>query len=198
MKRIISGSHNHGKLREIAALLSDLPIALASLTEFPGAPAVDETGTTFQEKAGLKAITRARHLNEWVLADDSGLEVDALGGAPGIYSARYAGGHGDNAANNQKLIEELDGVEASARTARFRCVIALASPEKVLLTVSGKVEGRIAFEPHGDCGFGYDPLFIYPSEGKTFGQLSAEFKNGVSHRANALQELRPALEGLIQ
>jgi len=198
MKKIILGSQNKGKLLEIAAILSDAPIQIVSLADFPGAPDVEETGVTFQENAELKALTLARHLNEWVLADDSGLEVDALGGAPGVYSARFAGKHGDNAANNQKLLDELDGLDESARTARFRCVIALASPERVLLTVSGKVEGRIAFEPEGVGGFGYDPLFIYPPERKTFGQLSADFKNGVSHRANALKELRPGLASLLQ
>ncbi|MDA0838139.1 MAG: XTP/dITP diphosphatase [Planctomycetota bacterium] len=197
MKKIVLGSQNRGKLLEIVAILTNVPVQFISLAEFPEAPDVEETGATFQENAELKALTLARHLNEWVLADDSGLEVDALGGAPGVYSARFAGKHGDNTANNQKLLEELNGLDASARTARFRCVIALASPERVLLTVSGKVEGRIAFEPQGEGGFGYDPLFIYPPEGKTFGQLSAEFKNGVSHRAKALKELRPALAGLL-
>lgn len=198
MKKIVLGSQNRGKLLEIVAILTNVPVQFISLAEFPEAPDVEETGATFQENAELKALTLARHLNEWVLADDSGLEVDALGGAPGVYSARFAGKHGDNTANNQKLLEELNGLDASARTARFRCVIALASPERVLLTVSGKVEGRIAFEPQGEGGFGYDPLFIYPPEGKTFGQLSAEFKNVVSHRAKALKELRPALAGLLQ
>jgi XTP/dITP diphosphohydrolase len=132
MKKIILGSHNKGKLLEIKAILADVPIQLVSLADFPGALDVEETGDTFQENAELKALTLARHLNEWVLADDSGLEVDALDGAPGVYSARFAGRHGDNAANNQKLLDELDGLDESERTARIRCVIALASPERVL------------------------------------------------------------------
>jgi len=180
-------------------VLAGLPVRLRSLADFPGAPEVEETGTTFRENAELKATALADHLDRWVLADDSGLEVDALDGAPGVLSARYAGRHGDDEANNRKLLEAIRDRPEAERTARFRCAIALARPGRVLLTVEGKCEGLVAFEPRGGEGFGYDPVFIYPPAGKTFGELDPVLKNQVSHRGAALgklrQEILPTLEG---
>ena len=194
---IVIGSRNPGKLVEIEAILQNFPVKLRSLAEFPDAPDVEETGTTFQENAEKKALELAAHLARKVLADDSGLEVDALDGAPGIYSARYAGEHGDNEANNRKLLKNLEGLPLEQRTARFRCVIALAEPGRVLLTADGACEGQIAFSPRGTNGFGYDPVFLYPPDNMTFGELNESLKNKVSHRANALHQLREQLKDIF-
>ena len=194
---IVIGSRNPGKLVEIEAILQNFPVKLRSLAEFPNAPDVEETGTTFQENAEKKALELAAHLARKVLADDSGLEVDALDGAPGIYSARYAGEHGDNEANNRKLLENLEGLPLEQRTARFRCVIALAEPGRVLLTADGACEGQIAFSPRGTNGFGYDPVFLYPPDNMTFGELNESLKNKVSHRANALRQLKEQLKDIF-
>ncbi len=194
---IVIGSRNPGKLVEIEAILQNFPVKLRSLAEFPDAPEVEETGTTFQENAEKKALELAAHLARKVLADDSGLEVDALDGAPGIYSARYAGEHGNNEANNRKLLKNLEGLPLEQRTARFRCVIALAEPGRVLLTADGACEGQIAFSPRGTNGFGYDPVFLYPPDNMTFGELNESLKNKVSHRANALHQLREQLKDIF-
>jgi len=146
----------------------------------------------------MPKVEKPRSLDLLVMADDSGLEVDALGGEPGVISARYAGTHGDDAANNRKLLEKLKGVPAEKRRARFVCEIALASPEGILFTVRGTVEGLIADEARGKGGFGYDPLFIYPPEGKTFGELEPEVKNRISHRSKALAQFRAELEKLLK
>jgi non-canonical purine NTP pyrophosphatase (RdgB/HAM1 family) len=140
---------------------------------------------------------KPQNLDLLVMADDSGLEVDALGGAPGVQSARYAGRHGDDASNNRQLLKNLKGVPAGKRKARFVCEIALASPQGILLTVRGTVEGLVMEEPRGKGGFGYDPLFYYPPLGKTFGELSAEEKNKISHRSKALAKFKAELERLL-
>lgn len=197
-KTIVIGSRNEGKLCEIQAILAGLPVELKLLTAFENAPEVEETGKTFRENAELKALTLAGHVRAWVLADDSGLEVDALGGAPGIFSARYAGSHGDDAANNEKLLAELNGLPEARRTARFRCVMALAAPGRILAVVEGSCEGRIDTQTRGDEGFGYDPLFFYPPFKKTFGELEKSVKNSVSHRAGALNKLRAALPAILE
>jgi XTP/dITP diphosphohydrolase len=194
---IVVGSRNPGKVREIRGLLEDLPVHLRSLSEFPDLPMPEETGTTFLENAEIKALTLASSLRSWVLADDSGLEVDALGGAPGVFSARYAGQHGDDSANNRRLLRELAQVPEERRTARFRCVVVLAAPGQSLLVAEGSCEGRIAFAPRGNRGFGYDPVFYYPPEGQTFGELGDAVKNRVSHRGQALSRLRQALRDLL-
>ncbi|MBK8208217.1 MAG: non-canonical purine NTP pyrophosphatase [Planctomycetes bacterium] len=146
----------------------------------------------------MPKVESPQSLELLVMADDSGLEVDALGGAPGVHSARYAGTHGDDAANNQLLLKNLKGVPAEKRKARFVCEIALASPEGILFTVRGSLEGLIIDEPRGNGGFGYDPLFLYPPAGKTFGEMSPEDKNKISHRSNALAKFRQALENLLK
>jgi XTP/dITP diphosphohydrolase len=197
MQRIVVGTRNPNKLAEIQAILRGLPVELVGLGAFPDAPEVHEDGDTFEANAAKKAVTLADALGEWVMADDSGLEVDALGGQPGVMSARYAGVTHDDAANNCKLLAELDRVPTEQRTAAFRCVIALARPGQLLLTSEGRCEGRIAFAPRGRGGFGYDPLFEQPDLGKTFGELACDHKNRISHRARALEAFREKLTDLL-
>lgn len=193
-KRLIVGTRNSKKLAELRALLCDFPIELVSVGEFPEAPEVEEDGDTFEANAAKKAEVLARALDEWVVADDSGLEVDALDGRPGVFSARYAGtGHNDEA-NNAKLLAELAGVPPERRTANFRCVLALASPRKIEFVVEGRCDGLIAGQPMGRNGFGYDPVFFYPPCGCTFAQLDASDKNRVSHRGRALARFRHEAE----
>ena len=198
MKRIIViGSRNVNKLREIRQILAGLPVELRTLRDYPDAPEVEETGGTFEENAIKKATELADVFGEWVMADDSGLEVEALGGRPGVLSARYAGPDQNDARNMAKLLAEMKSVPENQRAARFRCVIALAALGKLLFTAQGECSGRLAFEPRGRNGFGYDPIFLYPEFGKTFAELDASVKNQVSHRARALQEFRRKLESYL-
>lgn len=191
---ILIATRNTGKLREAQELLSDLPVRLRNLAEFPQTGEVEETGTTFSENASLKAQAYAVQTGLWTLADDSGLEVDALGGAPGIYSARYAGAGATDAERIARLLEELRRVDEQSRTARFVCAIAFADTKGNVINISlGTCEGRIAREPHGAGGFGYDPIFIPDGCEESFGQLSSEIKSQISHRARALQATRSFL-----
>lgn len=184
MKLVIATRNAH-KLDEIRAIFSQPSLELMSSFDFPQIPDVEETGTTFVENATLKALALARATGLWAMGDDSGLEVEALGGAPGVYSARYAGlPTVDYAANNEKLLQALLGV--ANRRACFRTVLALASPEGALYTVEGRCDGIIAEAPRGRGGFGYDPLFIPDGETLAFAEMSAEHKNRISHRARAL------------
>ena len=194
LSEILIATRNRGKLREAQELLSDLPFCLRSLNEFPETGEVEETGVTFSENASLKAEAYAAQTRLWTLADDSGLEVDALGGAPGIYSARYAGAGATDAERIARLLEELRDVDEHARSARFVCAIAIADPGSNIINVSlGECEGRIAREPRGAGGFGYDPIFIPDGYDESFGQLSSEIKARISHRARALQATRSFL-----
>ncbi|HKS16737.1 MAG TPA: RdgB/HAM1 family non-canonical purine NTP pyrophosphatase, partial [Planctomycetota bacterium] len=171
-REIVIASRNKGKIAEILQILAESPIKLRSLVDFPDTPEVDETGSTFVENARLKARAVARHTKLWALADDSGLEVDALGGRPGIRSARYAGGDG---ANNEKVLKEMEAIPDAKRTARFRAAMVLAAPDGALLAeTEGAVEGLIAREPRGTSGFGYDPLFLVPEFGQTMAELGLE------------------------
>lgn len=165
--------------------------ALEDLSDHPEIDDVDETGTTFVANAALKAVTVSHHLAGLVLADDSGLEVDSLGGAPGVYSARYAGAGATDAANRRKLLDALD--PGASRGARFRCVLVLARAGQILVTVEGEVEGSILEEEHGRMGFGYDPIFQPVGFDRTFAELSAGEKNAISHRAVAVAKLREFL-----
>lgn len=196
-REIVIASKNKGKIREIRQIYADLPV---SIVEVPDLPEVVEDGATFAENARKKAVSAARHSGRWALADDSGLEVDALGGAPGIHSARWSGG-GDEA-NNDKLLAELAGVAAPARTARYRAVVAVADPDgRIVAEAEGVCEGLIGFERRGTGGFGYDPLFIVPPYGRTMAELPPEVKNALSHRGQALRRLREPLTralGLIR
>lgn len=173
-------------------------VKVLSLEDFPGLPEVEETGASFRENALLKARTAADATGLVAMADDSGLEVDHLKGAPGIYSSRFAGPEGDDAANIRKLLAALDGVPASRRTARFRCVIAICTPAGGEYLSEGVCEGRITTEPRGAGGFGYDPVFLVPSLGKTFAELGAPIKNRISHRAQAMTGAREILLSLLK
>jgi XTP/dITP diphosphohydrolase len=188
-REIVIASKNKGKIREIRQIYADLPVAIV---ELPDLPDVVEDGDTFSANARKKAIEISRHTGKWALADDSGLEVDALNGAPGIYSARWSGG-GDEA-NNDKLLAELRDVPPPARTARYRAVVVIASPDgRVVAESDGVCDGLIGFERKGTGGFGYDPLFVVPQFGRTMAELPSETKHSISHRGEALRRLRDPL-----
>ncbi len=193
MLSIVIATRNPKKFRELKALLATPGVRWRSLKDYPTVPAVREDGATFRDNAVKKARAVARATGCLVLADDSGLEVDALRGAPGVRSARFAGRHGDDAANNTKLLRLLQGVASSKRTARFRCVLALASPHRVLAFTEGVWNGRIAHAPAGRHGFGYDPIFVVPRLGKTSAQLPPRVKNRLSHRGQAARAMRSQL-----
>jgi XTP/dITP diphosphohydrolase len=190
--RLVLASRNKKKLRELVDLLGDLVPDLTDLTPYPEAPEVDETGTTFAENAALKAVQLSRALGTWTVGEDSGLCVPALGGAPGIFSARYAGTHGDDAANNIKLLNEL--TNQPDRSAYYVSSIALADPSGTVRFASeGRCWGRIVAEYRGQGGFGYDPLFEIPEYHATFGELPAVVKHALSHRGRAVRKLREFL-----
>lgn len=205
MREILIATGNPAKRREIAAVLGEgaaSGIRWLGLSDLPRAiPEPVEDGATFLDNAILKAHHYARASGRWALADDSGLEVDALGGEPGVQSARYARVEGGrdvvDPANNRKLIENLRGIEQARRTARFRCVLALSDGERILATADGVIEGQIIDTPRGAGGFGYDPHFWVPELGVTTAELPAAEKNRISHRGRALQALRPQIERLI-
>jgi XTP/dITP diphosphohydrolase len=194
---LVIATRNRGKLAEYRELLAGLPVALHSLDEYAGLPEVAETGSSFAENALLKARAAAAATGLTALADDSGLEVDYLDGAPGIYSSRYAGEGHDDSANNRKLLDALQNVPENQRRARFRCVIAIVAPRGGEYLSEGVCEGRITEAPRGESGFGYDPLFLIPSLERTFAELGAEAKNKISHRARAMQMAREMLSKLI-
>jgi XTP/dITP diphosphohydrolase len=195
---LVVGTRNPKKCEEILEILHDLPIEVRDLTAWPDAPEVVEDGKTFEENARKKASELARHLHHWVLGEDSGLVVPALNGRPGVYSARYAGKQGDDAANNARLLAELAPLPDDRRAAYYVCTAALADPTgEVRAVVEGRCHGVITREPHGSGGFGYDPLFLVPEYHKTFGELSARAKHALSHRARALAQLRPVLRRLL-
>lgn len=184
-KRLVVATRNAHKVDEIRSILAGYEVCDLSAIEDP--PVVEETGTTFLENATLKALAISRLTRDLVLSDDSGLEVDALGGDPGVYSSRYAGEDGNDALNNRKLLQELDRV--ASRGARFRCVMVLAQGGEVLADFSGAVEGAIQESLQGSGGFGYDPLFVPEGYQESFAELGEEVKNTLSHRARALDEV---------
>lgn len=188
-KTIVIATGNQGKAKEFTALFARAGYQIKTLADFPDLPDVEETGKTFEENARLKAETIAQILQQPVLADDSGLAVDALNGMPGVYSARFAGDHKSDAANNAKLLHELTDVPDEKRTAHFHCTLVFAAPHKESLVVEADWPGRIARIPQGDNGFGYDPLFFVPEFNKTAAELTAAEKNEVSHRAKAVKKL---------
>ncbi|MBM4465139.1 MAG: XTP/dITP diphosphatase [Chloroflexi bacterium] len=190
MMKLLIATHNPGKVKEYQALLAGLPLELT----YPAQEGLDievtETGESFAENARLKAAAYARASGLLTLADDSGLEVDALGGEPGIHSARYAGNGASDEERYRLLLEKLPGVPWEERTARFRCVIAVATPAGQVHTAEGTCEGIIAFAPQGEHGFGYDPVFYFPEHGMTMAELPPETKNRISHRAKAAHNLQ--------
>lgn len=194
MERLVIATGNTHKTEEIREMLGDLVGEVTDLKSHPEVGEIEETGTNFIENATLKAVGAGEVLggDVWVLADDSGLEVDALGGAPGVYSARYSGEGATDASNREKLIAELAkaGARGKERAGRFRCVLVLAKGTEVIASFDGACEGVIANGESGAGGFGYDPLFIPEGECATFGELSAEVKNSMSHRARALAGLK--------
>ena len=191
---LLIATSNAGKIREFQSLLAALPLRLRSLSEFPAAAEIDETGASFAENATLKAKAHAEQTKLWTLADDSGLEVEALGGAPGVLSARYAGKDASDAERVARLLSELSRAGDRRRTARFVCAIAVADAKGSLVNVSlGVCEGRIADAPRGTNGFGYDPVFIPDGYTQTFGELPPEIKQDISHRARAVKAARSFL-----
>jgi XTP/dITP diphosphohydrolase len=191
--RLVVATTNQGKLKEIVRLLEGLSVEVLSLADYPSMPEAEETGSTFAENAIQKAIHAAQFTGEIALADDSGLEVDALGGEPGIRSSRFAGPGATDAQRNALLLEKMKAVPDEKRTARFHCVAAVASPAGESQTFDGVCEGRIIHEPRGNNGFGYDPLFYIPERDKTMAELPAEVKNRISHRAKAMAAARVAI-----
>ena len=197
---IIIATGNKGKVSEFKKMLGELNILVRPLIDLGDFTEFEENGITFQENARGKAEYYSRLSDKIVVADDSGLEVDALAGAPGVRSARFAGVDGpdkDNA-NNQKLLSDLSGIAQKDRSARFRCCLCLASPEGVIFEASGTFEGEIGFEPRGQNGFGYDPLFFVPELGKTAAELEYSEKNNISHRGMAMKTLMVHLKGMIE
>lgn len=197
MKQVVIATKNKGKAKDFEVLFG--PLGYQVVTMFDVAPhmEIEETGTTFEENAILKAEALARALQTIVIADDSGLEVDALNGEPGVYSARYAGNR-DDEENLLKVLEKLQGVEDEKRTARFICALAVASPTMETTTVVGSCEGVILHEKRGTNGFGYDPIFYVPSLQRTTAELSPEEKAAISHRGNAIRKLATVLPTLLQ
>ena len=196
--KIVIATKNQGKLREFKTLLADLPLTVTSLSDYPAIGEIAETGSSFADNAALKAEAVARQTGLLTLADDSGLEVDALGGRPGIYSARFAGPGAADQENNARLLAELRHVPLPERTALFRSVIALARPGEKTIFVEGICEGLIAERPAGSGGFGYDPLFFVPAVGQTFAEMPPAVKNKISHRARAMAAARVILQELLQ
>lgn len=195
---LVLGTRNQGKVVELRELLAALPLAIRSLTDFPGSIAVEETGDSFAANAELKAAEQAKHLNAWVLGEDSGIVVDALNGAPGIFSARYAGPDATDEQNNARLLTELGNTPPERRTAHYVCQLALSDPRGVIRASCGaSCYGRIHVEPAGFNGFGYDPLFEIVEYHRTFGQLGPSVKSSLSHRARAVEKLIPLLRELV-
>lgn len=201
-RQIILATRNPGKLREIRQVLASIPVKVVGLDEVSDVPEPEENGATFAENSRDKALYYARATGQWCLADDSGLEVDALDGAPGVRSARYAedlvpadaSRDEIDSANNRKLLQELQNVPEENRTARFVCHLTLASPQQVLLETFDTIEGRIGYDYAGENGFGYDPLFFVPQLGCTTAQLDSQQKNSISHRGKAVRHFGHLLE----
>ena len=194
---LLVATTNLKKLKELQELLSGLPVELKSLRDFSSIREVEETGKTFEENARLKALGYAAQTGCLTLGEDSGLCCDALDGAPGVMSARFSGLDKDDEANNRKLLELLKDIPDPKRSAHYAAAIALAVPDRVIAEVTGEVHGFINREPKGNGGFGYDPLFYYPDFKKTFAEVPAEMKHGVSHRSRALAKLRKVLEDYL-
>ncbi len=197
MTKIVFATGNQGKLREVKKILADLNVDIVSMKEEGIQIDVDENGTTFAENAQIKATAIGAHTDAIVLADDSGLVIDALNGEPGIYSARYLGEDTSYRIKNQNLIDRLEGVPDEKRTAHFVCAIAAALPDGTVLHTEGTIEGIIGYEERGENGFGYDPIFYVPKLGKTTAELTDDEKNAISHRGSALEKMKVLLREYI-
>ena len=195
---VVLATRNQHKVQEIRALLADLPITFLSLADFPDLPDVVEDGSTCEENAVKKARETAAGTGHWALADDTGLEVDALGGRPGVYAARYAGEHATYAANCEKLLEELKNIPVDQRGARFFTVMALSDPEGQAEVVEGELQGQITDQFYGSQGFGYDPVFYVSKAHKTLAEMTLAEKNELSHRGQALQLAKDLLKRRVE
>lgn len=197
--RLLVATGNRGKVRELCELLADVPVELVDLSDFPDLKDIEETESTFRGNAELKASGYARQTGMWTLADDSGLEVDALGGAPGVYSARFAGAESSYETKIAELLSQIQKAKKPDRRARFVCAIALAAPDgKIEYTTEGRCEGAIAERPRGTHGFGYDPVFLPDGFDRTFGELPGDIKQQISHRGRAAREINRYLLDFIE
>ena len=195
---LLIATNNAGKVRELASLLAGVPIRLKNLAGLDGICEIEETGSTFRENAEIKAAGYAIQSGVWSLADDSGLEVAALGGAPGVYSNRYAGEGASDAAKMRKILDQLAAVPDAARDARFVCAMSIADDTgKIVFTAEGSCPGTLANQPRGTNGFGYDPIFVPDGFDRTFGELSGDIKQQISHRARAIKEIIRYLHGFF-
>jgi XTP/dITP diphosphohydrolase len=195
---IVLATRNRGKVREMHSLLVGLPVRTRTLDDLPDVPILPETGDTFEANAKEKAELVVRLTGCISIADDSGIEIDALGGAPGVQSATFLGPSATDEDRNLWVLRKLRGVAGGLRTARYRAVIAVAAPDGSVRTFEGTCEGRIAEAPRGEGGFGYDPIFVVPAYGRTMAELPAEIKNQISHRAKAIASARGHLEALVR
>ena len=197
LRTIVLASRNRKKTKEVSEILAAVGFFVIPVTDFPDVPDVDEDGRSFAENAAKKASQVARQLNQWVIGEDSGLMVDALNGAPGIYSARYSGAGATDKMNNAKLLMELTGIPDDKRGAGYICSVALSNPDgEIRIACEGTCRGRILHEANGDGGFGYDPYFLIPEYHQTFGQLSSVVKHRLSHRARAFARFIPLLQDI--
>ena len=196
--KIIFATGNEGKMKEVRMILKDLGLPVLSMKEAGVQADIVEDGTTFEENAKIKAVAVQKLTGALVLADDSGLEVDALNGEPGVYSARYMGEDTSYRIKNQSLVDRLEGVPVEKRTARFVCVIAAAFPDGTVCTTKGTIEGKIGYEERGENGFGYDPIFYLPDMSRTTAELSPEEKNAVSHRGKALAAMKEQIASYLK
>ncbi|MDO8580341.1 MAG: XTP/dITP diphosphatase [Candidatus Omnitrophota bacterium] len=197
MRELVIATTNQGKLKEIKELLKGVPVNITSLKDYPDCPPVEEDGKTFAQNALKKAATVAFYTKKLTLGEDSGLEVKALRNQPGIYSARFAGDNANDRRNNAKLLRSLKGVPLAKRQARYRCYAALVDAKTIVDVVNGSCNGVIGLRSQGKNGFGYDPLFIVPQYGKTFGQLNGAIKAKISHRAKALKKIKKVLQEIL-
>ena len=193
IQNLLLGTRNRNKVAELLAMLKDLPVKIVTLMDFPEIGSVLEDGKTYHENASKKALTFARHTGIVTIADDSGIEVDAIAGRPGVHSSRFAGDNATDEENIDKLLRLMTGVEREKRRARFVCVIALARPSGEVDFIEGELYGEIGFERLGESGFGYDPVFIIPDLGKSLAQIGFEEKNRISHRGKAMTKVRELL-----
>jgi len=194
MLEIVLATRNRDKIKEIKKLLNSINARLVSLEDFPGCPEVAEDGETLEENAKKKALVVSQYTKKLSLAEDTGLEVEALGGAPGIHSARFAGDNATYEDNNRKLLKLMEKLPIEKRKAKFRCAAVLAKPDGGVVTCEGVCEGMIAFEMKGESGFGYDPVFLVLSYGKTFAELGEKIKNRISHRAQAFAKIKKIID----
>ena len=194
---MIVATRNQGKIREIREALKGLGLRIYALSDFPDVPEIEEDGKSFIENALKKARFYSKVFGKLTLADDSGLEVDGLKGMPGIYSARYSGERASSLENNQKLLKEMEGIPLSKRGARFKCIMAVVSPNGKEAMTEGSCKGRIGMREKGRRGFGYDPLFILQKYGKTMAELSLKEKNRISHRGKALRKINKIIKAFM-